>query len=79
VEKARERLETMVRGADILVVCSHVAPAVQEWCTRLIWLDQGRIKADRLAGEALERYLGRPLPARATGEALNAVLFAARA
>ncbi len=59
--KARARLESMVRGAEILILSSHVLEVVQSWCTRVIWLDQGRVRADGAAAEVLEAYLGRPL------------------
>ena len=61
MERARERLEGMVRGADILVLSTHVADVVLNWCTRVIWLDQGRVRADGPAEEVLEAYLGHPV------------------
>ncbi|MGH7069471.1 MAG: ABC transporter ATP-binding protein [Acetobacteraceae bacterium] len=62
MDKARARLEEMVRGAEILVLSSHVMSVVQAWCTRVIWLDQGRIRAYGPAEEVLEQYLGHKLP-----------------
>jgi lipopolysaccharide transport system ATP-binding protein len=61
--KARARLETVVRGAEILVLSSHVAPAVREWCTRVIWMDHGRVRMDGPASEVMERYLSGAAPA----------------
>jgi lipopolysaccharide transport system ATP-binding protein len=58
LEKARHRLEEMVRGADILVLSSHQADIVRNWCTRVLWLDQGKIMADGPTDEVLNRYLG---------------------
>jgi lipopolysaccharide transport system ATP-binding protein len=58
MEKARHRLEEMVRGADILVLSSHATSVVRNWCTRVLWLDQGQIVADGPAGEVLKQYLG---------------------
>ena len=68
MEKARVRLEDMVRGADILVLSSHVTEVVLNWCTRVIWLDQGRVRADGTAEAVLSQYLGHPVsrPAPAT-------------
>jgi lipopolysaccharide transport system ATP-binding protein len=65
MERARVRLEDMVRGADILVLSTHVAEVVQNWCTRVIWLDQGRVRADGPAETVLEAYLGHPTPRQA--------------
>jgi lipopolysaccharide transport system ATP-binding protein len=61
LEKARTRLEEMVRGAEILVLSTHQASIVQEWCTRVIWLDQGQVRADGAPDEVLEQYLGHKL------------------
>jgi lipopolysaccharide transport system ATP-binding protein len=58
MDKARARLEDMVRGAEILVLSSHALTVVQDWCTRVIWMDQGRILVDGPAGEVLAQYLG---------------------
>jgi lipopolysaccharide transport system ATP-binding protein len=58
--KARTRLENMVRGAEILVLSSHIAQVIEEWCTRVIWMDQGRIRADGPPDEVLALYLDRP-------------------
>jgi lipopolysaccharide transport system ATP-binding protein len=58
LEKARSRLEDMVRGADILVLSTHVQKVVSQWCTRALWLDQGRIRADGPPDQVLEQYLG---------------------
>jgi lipopolysaccharide transport system ATP-binding protein len=58
LDKARHRLEEMVRGADILVLSSHQADIVRSWCTRVLWLDQGHVVADGPADEVLDQYLG---------------------
>jgi lipopolysaccharide transport system ATP-binding protein len=57
--KARHRLEDMVRGAEILVLSSHMQGIVTDWCTRVIWMDQGRIVDDGPPAEVMERYLVR--------------------
>jgi lipopolysaccharide transport system ATP-binding protein len=57
IEKARVRLEDVVRGADILVLSSHVLDTLRTWCNRLIWLDKGRIVADGSPDEVAEQYL----------------------
>lgn len=58
MEKARVRLEEMVRGADILVLSSHQNEIIRQWCSRVVWLDQGRIMADGQADDVLDRYTG---------------------
>jgi lipopolysaccharide transport system ATP-binding protein len=58
MDKARQRLEAMVRGADILVLSSHQTSTIRSWCTRVLWLDQGEVVADGPAEEVLSQYLG---------------------
>ncbi len=62
LEKARARLEDMVRGAEILVLSSHQNAVVMEWCSRVLWMKDGRIHADGEPREIIEQYLGHPLP-----------------
>lgn len=44
--RATERLEALVRSAEILVIATHNMDVVQRWCTRAIRLEGGRIVAD---------------------------------
>ena len=55
--KARARLESVVRGAEILVLSSHQSGAVLDWCTRVVWMDHGRIVMDGPAAEVMDAYL----------------------
>jgi lipopolysaccharide transport system ATP-binding protein len=63
--KARARLEGIVRGAEILVLSSHIAGAVLDWCTRVIWMDHGRVRMDGPAKEVMAAYLGGTAPSAA--------------
>jgi lipopolysaccharide transport system ATP-binding protein len=56
--KAQERLESVVRGADILVLSTHINEIVRSWCTRVIWLEDGRIRADGKAEEVINAFSG---------------------
>ncbi len=56
-DKARARLEGMVRGAEILVLTSHQISVLKTWCTRVLWLEAGRIRADGPADEVIARYM----------------------
>jgi lipopolysaccharide transport system ATP-binding protein len=58
MERARMRLEDMVRRAEILVLSTHMTNVVTDWCTRVIWLDQGRVRADDKAADVVAAYLG---------------------
>ena len=61
MQKARARIENMVSGADILVLSSHAHSVIAAWCTRVIWMEDGRVREDGAPDEVLERYLGRPV------------------
>ncbi len=56
MEKATHRLEEMVRGADILVLSTHQSDIILERCTRVLWLEQGRIREDGPPEIVLPRY-----------------------
>ncbi len=60
LEKARARLEDMVRGAEILVLSTHMPAVIHEWCSRVIWLDHGRIRADGAPDAVMGEYLSAP-------------------
>jgi len=57
MDKAKHRVETMVRGAEILVISTHSADIILQWCNRVIWMDAGQIKADGPPEEILSAYL----------------------
>jgi lipopolysaccharide transport system ATP-binding protein len=60
MEKARLRLEDMVRGAEILVLSTHMPSVIMDWCTRVLWMDEGSIRADGAPVDVLTQYLGHP-------------------
>jgi homopolymeric O-antigen transport system ATP-binding protein len=57
LEKAHDRLESVVRGADIFILSSHSAAVIGEWSHRVIWMDRGRIVADGPPEDVLRSYL----------------------
>jgi lipopolysaccharide transport system ATP-binding protein len=63
LERARTRLEDMVRGADILVLSTHQTEVALTWCTRALWLDQGHVREDGTPEAVLASYLGHPVAA----------------
>jgi lipopolysaccharide transport system ATP-binding protein len=72
-DKALMRLEDMVRGAEILVLSSHNLYVIADWCTRVLWLEQGRIREDGPTEAVLEHYLGHPLRPQEAKEAVAAL------
>jgi lipopolysaccharide transport system ATP-binding protein len=59
LQKAHARLEDLVRGVEILVLATHQVQVVRDWCTRVILLDQGRVRADGPPGAVLDEYFSR--------------------
>jgi lipopolysaccharide transport system ATP-binding protein len=55
--KAKNRVENMVSAAKILVLASHSANILEEWCNRLIWLENGTIRMDGTIEEVFHAYL----------------------
>lgn len=53
ITRATARLETLVTGAEILVLATHDMNIVRKWCTRAIRLEGGRIVADGPVGEVV--------------------------
>lgn len=53
IARASARLETLVTGADILVLATHDMGIVRRWCTRAIRLEGGRIVADGPVSEVV--------------------------
>ena len=56
MQRAQERLAGMVRGAEILVLSSHMPGVIENWCTRAVWMDQGRVRMDGTPGDVLAAY-----------------------
>ena len=58
--KARNRLEELVRQAEILVISTHQPEIIAAWCTKVLWMDQGTIKRQGPPDMVLSEYLGHP-------------------
>ncbi|MFT8718642.1 ABC transporter ATP-binding protein [Acetobacter sp.] len=55
-DKALDRLANVVNGAEILVITSHSLSILAEWCTRIIWLEAGRVRMDGPTHDVLTAY-----------------------
>ncbi len=58
VRKATARMHQMIEGASIMVVVSHDLNLLEKICTRVIWMDHGKVKRDGPAAEILREYRG---------------------
>ena len=56
-QKCLERVEGLVSEGRTLLFVSHSLDAMTRFCTRVIWLDGGRIKQDGPARDVVEAYL----------------------
>lgn len=56
MEKARRRIEAFTENADILVLASHSLDILEQWCDRILWLENGKIRMDGTAREVLPVY-----------------------
>lgn len=57
LEKARARISSLMSKARVMVLATHSSEILSEFCTRAIWLDQGRVKMDGPPGEVWHAYL----------------------
>lgn len=58
LEKARGRINTFVSQSQILVLATHALNIIAEWCTKVVWLESGRIVMVDEPAVVLERYAG---------------------
>ncbi|MFG6370415.1 MAG: ABC transporter ATP-binding protein [Turicimonas muris] len=57
--KAEKRLKRLVDRSNILVIASHSPSLIKKCCSRVIWLEHGKIKADGPPDLILPQYLGK--------------------
>ena len=55
-ERAAQRLESIRDAAGSVIVVSHNLREIQRMCTRVIWLDGGRVQADGPPERIIARY-----------------------
>lgn len=55
-EKASERIQDMIESAKAVIIVSHNMNFVEKVCTRGIWMEQGQIRFDGGAEEAVDKY-----------------------
>lgn len=61
-KRAEERLATVVNGTDILVITSHALDVLEKWCTRLVWMEAGRIHMDGPTQDVMQAYRASAAP-----------------
>jgi ABC-2 type transport system ATP-binding protein len=59
LEKARDRLEELVKRAGLLVFASHSDEFLRRLCTTAIWMEHGQVKQQGGLREVLTAYKGK--------------------
>lgn len=54
--KAEERLNGLIERSNILVIASHSRHLIERCCTRVIWLEHGKIKMDDVPEKVCPEY-----------------------
>jgi lipopolysaccharide transport system ATP-binding protein len=57
-ERAKKRMDDIVESTEILILASHSKNLLMSNCTRIIWMEQGKIKMDGPAKLVGEAYFG---------------------
>jgi len=55
-QKAKERMQNFMHRANIVVMVAHDLTLIEQFCTRVIWLNQGQIHMDGPPETVLELY-----------------------
>ncbi|HEX6900061.1 MAG TPA: ABC transporter ATP-binding protein [Thermoanaerobaculia bacterium] len=58
-DKCEERIQRFHDAGATVLLVSHTLPAIAKNCTRCIWLDDGRIRADGDTKKVLDLYLNK--------------------
>ncbi len=54
--KATTRIEELLGTAGTLLLVSHALGTVEDNCERVLWVEQGRLRADGESGAVIEKY-----------------------
>ena len=55
--KAKARMYSMIDKANIMIMVSHDHLLVESLCNRVMWLDHGKLMADGIPSDILDKYL----------------------
>lgn len=57
INKAMDRIEKLMKNANILVLASHSTDIIKQFCDKALWLDHGEIKGFGDVNHVLDSYL----------------------
>lgn len=55
-ERSKERIQGLLAGAGTVFVCSHSMSTIRDMCTRVLWLEDGRIVRDGDPEDVVREY-----------------------
>lgn len=55
--KSTQAMKQKITSNKTVVIVSHVTPTIRELCDRVIWIDEGIVKASGNTADVLQRYL----------------------
>jgi ABC-type polysaccharide/polyol phosphate transport system ATPase subunit len=55
-QKARKRMQEMLDRARLIVMVSHDLDSIKKMCSRVMWLDHGRVRDEGPAAEMIAAY-----------------------
>ena len=56
LERAQRRMSELLERARILVLASHSEPIIRDFCTKVVWIEKGRVRMIGPAAEVLLAY-----------------------
>jgi ABC-2 type transport system ATP-binding protein/lipopolysaccharide transport system ATP-binding protein len=56
MSKAQKRIEEFINKSSIFVLATHNLDQLQQWCTKALWLQNGRARAFGPVGEIIDAY-----------------------
>jgi ABC-type polysaccharide/polyol phosphate transport system ATPase subunit len=67
LEKANQRLEDLHARSEIVILALHSNDVIRKTCTKVLWLDHGRVKRLGPTEEVLSEYEAETRPKQLTG------------
>lgn len=55
-QKSEKRIQEMIHGGSTVLIVSHATPVIRGNCSRAIWIEKGRLRADGPPGEVCDAY-----------------------
>ena len=56
LDKAKKRVESFYKKADILIISSHSFAILEQFCNKVLWMEKGKIKKFGSTGSVLKEY-----------------------